>query len=310
MTILNIHDGANILIVCHDAGGAEVVSSWVRRNPEFNYTYFLTGPAINIFNRKLGSVISHSSKPLLSILLDSAEIVLTSTSWASDIEKRALQMAADNSVYSIAFLDHWCNYLVRFQDGENQITPNEIWVGDRKAYDLAVECFENIQIKLVDNPYFLDIADEFSKVEERLKPSPSLHILYVCEAISESGRVSATGESIEFLSMNLFFEHLNTICKEGKPVTVKLRLHPAEEAGKYNQYLFGNDEFQVEVATGATLVEDCTWADCVVGMNSMALIIAKVGGKDTYYCNLNGAAPINLPTEGLMNFLEASRIES
>ena len=40
------------LIVCHDAGAAEVISSYVRRY-KVRARFVLEGPAINIFERKL-----------------------------------------------------------------------------------------------------------------------------------------------------------------------------------------------------------------------------------------------------------------
>ena len=49
-----------ILIVSHDAGGAEVVSSWVRRHPEYQFEFCLDGPAVEIFKRKIGTIDNQS----------------------------------------------------------------------------------------------------------------------------------------------------------------------------------------------------------------------------------------------------------
>ena len=40
-------------IVSHDAGGAEILSSYVVQN-NLSCIYYLAGPTINIFERKLG----------------------------------------------------------------------------------------------------------------------------------------------------------------------------------------------------------------------------------------------------------------
>ena len=42
----------NILVVAHDAGGAEVVSAWVKKNPQNVFTYLLQGPAVKIFQKR------------------------------------------------------------------------------------------------------------------------------------------------------------------------------------------------------------------------------------------------------------------
>ena len=43
----------NILVVCHDAGGAEVVSAFVKDNPyNQNFTLLVAGPAKKIFHKR------------------------------------------------------------------------------------------------------------------------------------------------------------------------------------------------------------------------------------------------------------------
>ncbi len=42
-----------IAVVSHDAGGAEILSSWLLRNQE-PYCLVLDGPAVAIFQRTLG----------------------------------------------------------------------------------------------------------------------------------------------------------------------------------------------------------------------------------------------------------------
>ena len=42
-----------ILVVCHDAGGAEIVSNYVESETQNNLIYCVKGPAIKIFKKKL-----------------------------------------------------------------------------------------------------------------------------------------------------------------------------------------------------------------------------------------------------------------
>ena len=44
----------HVAIVSHDAGGAELISSYVKRKIDNIYLYVLSGPAVKIFERKLG----------------------------------------------------------------------------------------------------------------------------------------------------------------------------------------------------------------------------------------------------------------
>ena len=43
-----------ILVVCHDAGGADVISSWIFVNKLKNFNYYIKGPSIKIFKVCLG----------------------------------------------------------------------------------------------------------------------------------------------------------------------------------------------------------------------------------------------------------------
>ena len=49
------------------------------------------------------------------------------------------------------------NYLERFNRNDVIALPNEIWVGDIYAQEIAERCFPNIKIEFKDNPYLLEV---------------------------------------------------------------------------------------------------------------------------------------------------------
>lgn len=137
-----------LVIVSHDAGGAEILSSWAVRQDE-PFLLVLGGPALKVFERKLGKVEVLD----LEQALEKADWVLTGTSWQSDMENDAIALARTLQKKSVYFLDHWVNYRQRFEvDGELQL-PDEIWVGDKNAYRLAQEIFIGATVCLKANPY-------------------------------------------------------------------------------------------------------------------------------------------------------------
>ena len=94
-----------ISIVAHDAGGAEIVSSYIKQKG-LDCLYSLGGPALSIFKRKLGRVRVVSLEE--SIL--NSEWVLCGTSWQSNLEWQAIGLAKTQGKKTVAFLDHWINY--------------------------------------------------------------------------------------------------------------------------------------------------------------------------------------------------------
>ena len=66
-------------------------------------------------------------------------------------------------------MDHWVNYLERFELNGNTILPDEIWVGDKDAERIANKTFNKTPVIFYPNPYFEDLKDEISSIEEKKK---------------------------------------------------------------------------------------------------------------------------------------------
>ena len=80
---------------------------------------------------------------LESAIADS-DWLLSGTSYSSNLEIRAIELARANKKKSVAFLDHWCNYTDRFKREGKMFLPDEIWVGDEEAYKIANKEFIKI----------------------------------------------------------------------------------------------------------------------------------------------------------------------
>ena len=100
----------NICIVSHDAGGAELISSYVKRKIDNIYLYVLSGPAVKIFERKLGFLKVSE----LELAIKRSELIICGTSWESNIDMKAITLSKKYGKKVISFLDHWVNYQGRF----------------------------------------------------------------------------------------------------------------------------------------------------------------------------------------------------
>ena len=263
-----------IAIVSHDAGGAEILSSWVLKIDE-PYMLVLDGPAKDIFYRKLGNYKNYN----LTDSLSQCDWVLTGTSWQSNLEKEAIIKSRLLNKKVISFIDHWVNYHERFIHEGKENYPDEIWVGDLEAEKIAKKIFLNTKIVLCENPYFEDIKAKLNK-DKYIKNSSNLSVLYVCEPIREHA-LKAHGDEyywgyVEEEAIKFFLDNIALI--SDKISEIIIRLHPSEKSNKYDWILDLNLN-NLKISKNKTLIEDICGVDIIVGCESMALVVGLLAQK-------------------------------
>ena len=77
-----------ITIICHDAGCAEILASYVAQN-NVDYQFVLEGPAIDVFSRRFGDMEISA----LRESINKCDWCLCATSSASDLEWNAIEIA-------------------------------------------------------------------------------------------------------------------------------------------------------------------------------------------------------------------------
>lgn len=280
-----------IAIVSHDAGGAEILSSWVRRcsGP---YCLVLEGPAKGIFERKLGICCAVS----LSDAIKQCDWVLCGTSWQSNLERQAITQARAAGKRVTAFLDHWVNYKERFQEHGVAVYPDEIWVGDAEAERIAHLCFSEQRIALKSNPYFEDVQHELDNVQPTRHSDTGYSVLYVCEPIREHALVAYGDERYwgytEEEALQYFIRNMSAIGRAVSKVTI--RPHPSESNNKY-EWAKQISIPAIEIGGGATLVEEMADANIVVGCESMAMVVGLMAKKRVISSIPPGGKPCSLP---------------
>lgn len=258
-----------VAIVAHDAGGAELLSSYVARN-DVPCRFVLEGPAVQIFQRKLGLV----SRVSLADALATCNSFLTGTSRTSELEWRAIKEAKAAKKFTVTFLDHWVNYRMRFIRNNQECLPNEIWVGDAVAQELAGNTFLKTLIRLMPNPYFDDISEQFLEIANvpMSQTKDGLNVLFLCTPIDPAAGLGYT----EFDALRYFYSNRKVL---GAPMSnLVLRPHPSESTGKYQDV---TKELGSEVKLGgaAPLLQEIAESDVVVGCDSMAMVVALIVGR-------------------------------
>lgn len=291
-----------VAIVAHDAGGAEILASYVAQN-NIRCKLVLEGPAVNIFKRRFGTVEICTLEEALS----ACDWCLCGTGWQSDLEWRAIEQAHNAQKRVVAFLDHWVNYRQRFERNGIEQLPDELWVGDVDAERLARECFPGLSVQLVANPYFIELKQKIAGLEmnQGSVSKGGKKVLLVCDNISDHARQRYGDERYwgytEFDAIEYFLENINVL---GDPVeSVVIRPHPSDISGKYDRIV---DKYAgiVKLSDGRPLIEEIAGSDVVVGCESMALVIGLLAQKKVVNCIPPGGPVCRLPQIDILHLRE------
>jgi hypothetical protein len=291
-----------VAIVSHDAGGAEILASYVSQHGVI-CRFVLEGPAVDVFTRRLGAVEICS----LGEGLSACDEILCGTSWQSDLEWRAIERAQRAGKRAVAFLDHWINYQERFLRKGIQHLPDEMWVGDEDARRQARADFPNVPIRLVPNPYFIDVQRQVAEraVRNNSAVRKRKKILYVSENISDHARVAHGDERYfgytEYDAIEYLLENINVL---GQAIDrIVIRPHPSDAIGKYD-YLLERYSGLVQIGSGSPLLDQVMEADIVVGSETTAMVVGLLAGKMVVSCIPPGGPKCNLPQREILIFSE------
>lgn len=294
-----MNKSALVAIVSHDAGGAEILASYVAQN-ETHYRLVLEGPAVHVFKRRLDA----TEICTLAEGLSACDWCLCGTSWQSDLEWRAIEQAQKAGKRVAAFLDHWVNYQERFIRNGVQHLPDELWVGDEEAEKLAREHFPEITIRLVPNPYFIDmqrkIAGLVSANNSTVKKGATA--LFVSENISDHARMRHGDERYwgytEFDAIEYFIENRDAL--ENLITKVVIRPHPSDPPEKYTHFVGKHAGF-VQLSDGKPLLEEIAESDIVVGCQSVAMVVGLLALKKVVSAIPPSGPACSLPQKGILH---------
>lgn len=266
-----------ILVVCFDAGGADVVSSWIFVSKLKNFDSYLRGPACKIFDTRIKK-INQKKK----INLEKYDLIITGSSLRSWHEINIIKEAKKLNIPTITFLDHWVNYKKRFLRNKKYYFPNSFVVMDKCAQRIAKLTFKNKEIHLFEN-YRKKYFNIFFKKKKKLRKKNEY--LYF-----SSNYASVKTKKIDH---KILFKFENYLIKSGiKNYKIYIRNHPSEDIKKY-QSTIDNKKFFKDNSKN---IYDCVsnYAN-FFGSESMGLIFAKYGKRKVF--NLRFKNIEKIPTE-------------
>lgn len=217
-------------------------------------------------------------------------LIVTGTSANDHTEEAIWRICRQFSIPTLAILDQWMNYGVRFsklgsQNRDRYIPfqtelelPNKIAVPDQVAYEEAkIDGIPEENMKIVGHPY-LEWLNDYCK-ERRKKEKESI-FLFASEPLS-SDFCQVVGGAKGYFGYDEYstLEELVKALNEMQNVKLKIRLHPREGGIKKFESILKKALFCWQEDGEKDNLDSILESDLVIGMSSMLLIEAYSLGK-------------------------------
>ena len=270
-----------VLVVAHDAGGAEMLAAYVGANSKkHQFDVYAAEPAFGIFRREgvAAKKIARSNlKKVINAHRDSS--VLLGTGHPKSLELAALKEAKKQGIPTVSYLDSWKRYRERFgypSRGWKKNLPDKIWAGDRVAYALARKCFPSIIVERAPNFYFQNVRSRVKSTRRREGA-----ILF----LSVAGNISfAVLEAI-----------LLDYSSKKKSPEIIVRLHPLNDRRRFDA-LARSFHARVVLSDSDDIASDISKAQVAIGGETTALAVAAYSGLPAV-CLWRATVP--LPFKGM-----------
>jgi len=290
---------SSVAVVAHDAGAANHIFAWIRSGLIDNtcIKLCLDGPAAKAYEKIQFGFKNYA----LDDVLDNACLLISGTGWASTLEHESRILAAEQSIKSVAVIDHWCNYKERFLSKEIECLPDVIWVADEYALTIANSLFPNVDVVQKPNDF---ICEQVGTIKSLSRSHAFPHIakvLFVMEPIRQKWLGSS--EPGELQSLNFLVNNLSSITSASNTELV-IRPHPSDPQGKYDSRVASFDNVNISVNESASLAELIAWSDVVVGCQTYAMVVALSANKKVVTALPDNAPPCLLPHKEILHLRE------
>lgn len=280
-----------IAVVCHDAGAANHVIAWLQA-AQRRCRVHVGGPAAAAWERVFGSQGRVES---IDAALDGAGSLLSGSGWASDLEHAARAAARERGLRSVAVVDHWVNYEMRFERGGRTVLPDEVWVTDSFAAERARRCFPGLVVRERPNLY---LQAQLAGVAPVADAGDDL--LVVLEPMrADWGR----GVAGEFQALDYLAAHLDAL-NLAPGAALRLRPHPSDPGGKYTRWIDAHAALGARLDDAPTLAAALSRCKIVAGCETYALVVALAAGRRVVCMLPPWAPPSRLPQPGIVHLRE------
>lgn len=269
-----------IFIAANDAGGAEVLSEYLIY-ADVDFKGILSGPAVDIFQKKFGSLCGDGK----FLDIQDADYVLLATSAVKNTELDVLRYSKVHKKHTTSIIDGSGNYELRFRRGTEVILPDRIAVESLECKEELIKIFPSINVEIWQDKYQLKFTS-LRFVENKKK-----HILYLSDPISEHARTYFGNPYYynfnEYEAIELFFKRLDQYGAISKNII--LRPHPDESLDKYEYLINLYKQYSIVIDRNTNLIDQVVDAEIVFGCNNNAMRAAHNAGRLVFSIVPSGA---------------------
>jgi hypothetical protein len=254
----------NILVICKDAGGANIIRSFIQKQ-KLKCKFFLKPPANKVFSNDKIFAINKVNNLL------KYDIILFGTS-IDKFELKFIKKAKIFNIQTVSFLDHWTDYRKRFLLNDQIILPKIIIPFDNLSYTKAKNDFKNeissgqLKIKKIITSYY-SLKKNFRKKKNKVNSI----VLFSSNFFKYKKKFNDFKIIFNFLKKNTIFFKKNKISK------FYLQKHPSENFIKFKKLpSIVKSKINLNlVISKLNLDEIITKVDFAAGYDTMALVKAS-----------------------------------
>lgn len=288
-----------IIFAAQDPGGFEAIQPVVEKIKKdvcFETFVLLAGEARRLAKeRKIAHIDANRFGPSAIEALverERPDLIFTATSSGLSIEKQITKIAKEPGIKTVALMDFWGNYRLRFSDpgtGNLNYLPDAILAIDRvMKQEMIKNGFESAKIFITGSPAFDNLG------QRKKNPPAGKFIAFFCQPFSELAR---KGETVDqgFDEIGVLKDLVEVLGSLGVKLPVKIKLHPkAKISGKFSGIINQAKKLDVSLENKLSVADLIENSAIVTGMNSVILFKAALAGKKvlSYQPDRKGVDPL------------------
>jgi len=283
------------MFVFSDPGGAKPILSLIKLNPGINEYLVISDRVYDFFedfNIPVTTCPAGNEEELIEKY--QPDYIFTGTSYTSAIELRFVKVANKHKIPSYVFVDHYTNFLGRFElDGE-VVYPGTICVLDNVAYSIAMSHQSGTSVIITGNYYqqYLkqwkvpvtksDFLAEFNiPVENKI-------IVFAPDPLTNIG-----GKNVFGLDEITVWKEVEEAIKKLGPLhyTLIIKPHPNQDMQNFGREIERSGNKNIVFANTMHTNTLLFYADCVIGVFSSILIESQLLGTRVIRCLIGFTKP-------------------